>query len=49
MHIWTGGQNPEFGANSFLPSYVCDKPAPMNPSAPPGQAFAERRNLAAIA
>jgi tyrosinase len=48
MHLWTGGQNPEFVApDSFLPSYVCDKPAPRNASAPPGQAFAERRNFAA--
>ena len=48
MHIWTGGQNPEFVApNSFLPAYACDRPAPINPGAPPGQALAERRNFAA--
>jgi tyrosinase len=48
MHIWTGGQNPEFvPPNSFLPAYACDRPAPMNAEAPPGQALAERRNFAA--
>ena len=27
MHIWTGGQNPEFAApHSFVPHYVCEKP-----------------------
>jgi tyrosinase len=48
MHIWTGGQNPEYvDPNSFAPTFVCDKPAPLNASAPPGQALAERRNFAA--
>jgi len=48
MHIWTGGQNPEFvPPKSFLPAYACDRPAPVNPAAPPGQALAERRNFAA--
>lgn len=50
MHIWTGGQNPEFRPpDSFAPEYVCDKPAPANPEMPRGQALAERRNLAVSA
>jgi tyrosinase len=48
MHIWTGGQNPEFvSPNSFLPAYACDRPAPVNAAAPAGQELAERRNFAA--
>jgi tyrosinase len=48
MHIWTGGQNPEFKApDTFQHLYVCDKPAPTNASAPQEQALAERRNFAA--
>jgi tyrosinase len=47
MHIWTGGQNPEFVApDTFAPEYLCGKPSPANPQAPRGQALAERRNLA---
>jgi tyrosinase len=47
MHIWTGGQNPEYvDPGSFLPAYACDKPAPANASAPRGQALGERRNFA---
>jgi tyrosinase len=47
MHIWTGGQNPDFKPpNSFVPTYVCDRPGPANPEMPRGQALAERRNLA---
>jgi tyrosinase len=46
MHIWTGGQNPEFKKpNTFQPAYVCDQPAPTNPDTPQGQELGERRNL----
>jgi tyrosinase len=46
MHIWTGGQNPEFKApDSFAAAYACGKPTPDNPELPRGEALAERRNL----
>jgi tyrosinase len=48
MHIWTGGQNPDYRPppQSFAPNYVCDDtPAPTNPDLPGGQRLAERRNL----
>ena len=49
MHIWTGGQNPDFRPppQFFAPEYVCDQPGPDNPDLPQGQALGERRNLVA--
>ena len=38
MHIWTGGQNPEFKApNSFAAAYACGKPTPDNLDLPRGR------------
>jgi tyrosinase len=46
MHIWTGGQNPEFkAADSFAAAYACGKPTPDNLELPRGEELAERRNL----
>jgi tyrosinase len=48
MHIWTGGQNPDYkDPNSFQPAYQCGAKAlvPANPSLPKGELLGERRNL----
>jgi tyrosinase len=47
MHIWTGGQNPDFKPpNSFQPQYVCGPgTAPANPEMPAGAELGARRNL----
>jgi tyrosinase len=52
MHIWTGGQNPEYAdaAPHFLKEYVCDPPVPAAAVAPTGgdgEQLAARRNFAA--
>lgn len=47
MHIWTGGQNPEYAdPNSFLPAYICDQPPPASAAGPSGLELAARRSLA---
>lgn len=54
MHIWTGGQNPEYAdPNSFLPAYVCVQPgtagvtAARTGSGDDGEQLGARRNFAA--
>jgi len=53
MHIWTGGQNPEYAdaAPDFLPAYVCKPTATAAAAAPngggDGEQLAARRNFAA--
>ena len=49
MHIWTGGQNPEYAdPNSFQPAYVCDDAAASGAApAVDGELLAARRNFAA--
>jgi tyrosinase len=54
MHIWTGGQNPEYDvtAQHFLPAYVCTPTATPAAAAPiggdgDGELLAARRNFAA--
>jgi tyrosinase len=48
MHIWSGGQNPEYGdPNPFLPRYVCDQPAASGAAGDDGELLAARRNFAA--
>ena len=51
MHIWTGGQNPEYAdaPPHFLPAYVCGPPAMAAAAASTddGEQLAARRNFAA--
>ncbi|HEU0215135.1 MAG TPA: tyrosinase family protein [Stellaceae bacterium] len=49
MHIWTGGQNPEYAdPNSFRLAYVCDDAAASGAApAVDGELLAARRNFAA--
>jgi tyrosinase len=47
MHIWTGGQNPEFVApNSSTPTFVCDKPLMADAGGPGDPELAVMRNFA---
>ena len=54
MHIWTGGQNPEYAdLNSFRPAYACDQPGTAAVTAArasggnDGEQLGARRNFAA--